>query len=97
MICVAVTYLVRAGHEDEVEELLRQLTVASRAEPGALLYQAHRDVDDPRRFVLYEQYVDEQALEAHRSSEHFKELAAGRVFELLEERSPIGCTPIEPG
>ena len=55
-------------------------------EPGMLLYQAHRDPQNPRVFFFYEQYVDEDGYKAHGDSEHFKEIGFGDAIPRLEER-----------
>ena len=34
MICVAVTYIIKAGHEVRAVELFRELTGPTRVEPG---------------------------------------------------------------
>jgi quinol monooxygenase YgiN len=88
MICVAVTYVIKAGREDEAVALFRALTGPARAEPGCRMYLVHRSTTEPRRFFLYEQYTDQAALDAHRSSAHFARYAAGGLFSILESRSP---------
>ena len=88
MICLAVTFVVKPGHEDEAIGLFARLTEATRAEPGCRMYLAHRSTDDPRRFFLYEQYDDRAALDAHRASDHFARLAAGGLFPIVESRTP---------
>ncbi len=94
MICLAVTFVVKPGHEDEAIGLFARLTEATRAEPGCRMYLAHRSADDPRRFFLYEQYDDRAALDAHRASEHFARLAAGGLFAIVESRSPELYEPL---
>ena len=88
MICVAVTYLIQEGRESEALELFRPLAEATRAEPGCKMYVLHQALDEPRRFFLYEQYVDQAALDAHRSAPHFGKYAKGGLFPILESRSP---------
>jgi quinol monooxygenase YgiN len=95
MICVAVTYVVRPGHEDEAIGLFRLLSAETRAEPGCLMYIVHRSRSEPRRFFLYEQYEDAAALEAHRSAPHFEKYAKNGLFPLLESRAPEIYEPIE--
>ncbi len=95
MICVAVTYVVKAGHEDEAIGLLKRLAEATRSEPGCRLYVAHRSTTDPRRFFLYEQYEDQTALDAHRASEHFIQFGLGGLFPLLESRTPELYAPLD--
>jgi quinol monooxygenase YgiN len=76
----------RDGEQDRVAELIPQLVEASRAEPGNVHYIAHRDPEDPRVFLMYEQYADESAFKEHGETEHFKTLAAGELFGLMESR-----------
>jgi quinol monooxygenase YgiN len=86
MICLAVHLLAKSGTESEVARLFRPLTEASRKEPGCLMYIVHQRKDDPRRFLVYEQYKDEAALEAHRNSPHFQQYASNGVYTMIEER-----------
>ncbi len=88
MICVAVTYVIKAGHEDEAIDLFRKVSGATRAEPGCRMYVVHRSVTDHRTFFLYEQYDDQAALDAHRASEHFAQYVTNGLFNLIEARTP---------
>ena len=95
MICVAVTYLIKAGHEDEAVALFAKLTGPTREEPGCRMYIAHRSTTDPRKFFLYEQYDDQAALDAHRAAPHFEQYAKGGLFAILESRAPELYEPLE--
>jgi quinol monooxygenase YgiN len=70
--------------EDEVAALLRELAEASRQEPGCELYIPTQDPENARSFLLYEQYVDKTALDAHAASDHFQRLAVGAFPALLD-------------
>jgi quinol monooxygenase YgiN len=94
MICVAVTYVIKPGHEDEAVALFAKLTEHTRAEPGCRMYLAHRSTADPRRFFLYEQYDDQAALDAHRAAPHFEQYAKGGLFPIIESRSPELYVPL---
>ena len=83
---VSARWVARAGEEDRVAAVFEKLAPASRAEPGNILYQLHRDPDDPRVFFIYEQYVDRAAFDAHAASAHFQEHAVGEGIPLLESR-----------
>ena len=80
-VVLAVRWRARPGAEEQVAALLARLAPVSRAEPGCLQYDPHRDPDDPRAFFLFERYVDEAALEQHVASEHFCELVLGQAVE----------------
>ena len=75
MVVLAVTWMAKLGHESDVAVIFEKLTTESRKEPGCLMYQVHKHKTDARRFFIYEQYKDDAALEAHRTSPHFLQLA----------------------
>jgi quinol monooxygenase YgiN len=43
--------------------------------------------DDPDTVLIYEQYRDAAAQDAHRDSEHYKQFAVGGLFQMMKERS----------
>ena len=54
--------------EDKVEsfrEMAKKATPLFREDDGCLAYVFHQQLDDPRNFVLREQWRDETALNAH--------------------------------
>ncbi|HEX7526656.1 MAG TPA: putative quinol monooxygenase [Gaiellaceae bacterium] len=81
---LVVRLTVQEGKEDEVAATLRELGDATRREPGCELYIPTQAKDDPRSFLIYEQYVDAAALDDHTASDHFQRLAAGTITSLLE-------------
>jgi len=84
MVVLAVSWMAKPGHENEVVEIFRKLQTASRHEPGCLMYIVHRHRTDPKRFFIYEQYGDDAALEAHRNSPHFQEYVLKRLKDIGE-------------
>jgi quinol monooxygenase YgiN len=86
-----ITFTVRMkfASEDRLDivEVLRALTEASRQEPGCVTFIPHHVEDDPDTVVIYEQYVDQKAQEAHRNSAHFKKYAVGGLYQKMRERS----------
>ncbi|MFX0576329.1 putative quinol monooxygenase [Nocardia nepalensis] len=49
----------------------RSASASVREEPGCLRFDVCADRVDPHRFFLYQVYIDEEAAEAHRFTEHF--------------------------
>jgi (4S)-4-hydroxy-5-phosphonooxypentane-2,3-dione isomerase len=94
MMCAAVTYVIRPGHEAEAVELFRKLSEHARAEPGCRMYLAHRSTTDPHRFFLYEQYADQAALDAHRATPHFEQYVKEGLFPITESRTPELFEPL---
>jgi quinol monooxygenase YgiN len=71
---------------DEMRVHLEALTLASRKEPGCVSYVAHFLADDPTTVFIYEQYIDDDALDAHRASPHFAEHAIGGLYQGMKDR-----------
>jgi quinol monooxygenase YgiN len=86
MLILAVNLTISAGHENEVTEMFRKLQAATRQEPGCITYVVQRSREDPRRYLIYEQYTNEAALAEHRNSPHFKNFGTDGVFRFVEER-----------
>jgi quinol monooxygenase YgiN len=82
--CIAVRWTIKEGEMDAVLAAMRPLMAASRAEPGCLQYDLHRDPENPNVLFLYEQYEDEAAYKAHADSEHFEIHALNDVFPRRE-------------
>jgi len=91
---LAVTWVARPGEEERVAEALRRMVPLTLAEPGCIHYRAHQSPDDPRRFFLFEEYVDESGLQAHVDSEHFKRHVLGEAVPLLEIRERLVYRPL---
>jgi quinol monooxygenase YgiN len=93
-----VSFIVRLrfGSEDhsQVSDILRALTLASRQEPGCVSYIPHFVEGDSDAVVIYEQYLDPSALEAHRASPHFKQYAIGGLYQLMKERASENLSAI---
>lgn len=90
-----ITALLTAkpGKTAELEALIRGMIVPCRAEPGNLRWDVWQDRDDPARFVLDELYVDDAAIQAHRTSAHFLSYA-GKVGEIAD-RTPVVSKPFD--
>ena len=87
MIVLKVDMLVKAGAEEKCKEYLRLLQQHSRQEPGCLMYVGHQSIQDPRRFLIYEQYKDQAALDAHRNAHYFKQYVNGGLDGIVESRT----------
>jgi autoinducer 2-degrading protein len=79
-------WTAKEGEEQNVRAALEALSEPTRAEPGCLMWVPHTDPENPRVFLIYEQYVDAAALEAHSASEHFKRWGFDDAIPRLEDR-----------
>jgi quinol monooxygenase YgiN len=87
MVSFVVRFRFAPEDRNEVAEMLRLLTAASRQEPGCVNYIPHHVESDPDTVVIYEQYTDPEAEQTHRHTEHFKKYAVGGLFQKMLERS----------
>lgn len=87
MMVLVARYYVKPHEGDRVEAALKRMAPqVKKHEPGCLLYHACRSRENPDLFLLYEQYADQEALEAHRETPHFREIIEGIIVPLLENR-----------
>lgn len=87
-ITVLATFRPDPDHVDEVLEVLADMVAPTRGEPGNQTYDLYRgDAADGALFHLFEVYDDDEALQAHRDSEHYRAYRAA-IGDLLAE--PIG-------
>ena len=96
MYVIVARWYAHEGKDDEVAEVLRTAIPNSRSEPGCRLFMANRCVDDPRRFVMYEQFDDRAAFDAHLQTDSFKTNVVERILPLLESRSREIYDLVEP-
>lgn len=74
MIVIVARAEVQPGQTDAYIRLAKELETLSRREDGCIAYTLHRSTDDPSVFVVIEQWIDRQAIEAHNASEHFRRI-----------------------
>jgi quinol monooxygenase YgiN len=94
MLVNAVIYTFPTADADNVAGILAQLASLSRLEKGCRGFEVARSNDDPRVFVLYEQWADRNALDAHYATEHFIKLGVNGIRPLAESRIGHLCTPL---
>lgn len=93
---VAATYVSNPESAEELRKHLEAMIEPTNGEAGCEEYRVINSNDDPRTFLLFEIYRDEEAFQAHASSEHFEEHIRNGAWELLESRSVMFGTPVRP-
>jgi quinol monooxygenase YgiN len=53
------------GREEDLARELQSLVAPTRQEQGCLTYELHRDPENDKMFMFYEQFADQTALDAH--------------------------------
>ena len=96
MLTVIANYHAKPDKGDEVAAILARHVALTRAERGCTQFLVNRSEDDPDRFVLYEQYVDEAAFQWHRKTPHFAHYVENGIAPLLIERTWKRYRLVEP-
>lgn len=96
MYVVVARWLAQEGHVEDVIAAIKEMIPHALAEPACEAYIVNQSVDDPRQFLLYEQYHDEAGFQAHTQTAAFKELVLGKIVPLLEDRGRDIYQTIEP-
>ena len=92
---VVARYKGRPEDAGLIRDALLKMREHTLREPGNLLYVVHADASAEAAFLLYEQYVDEAAFDAHTRSDHFAEHILGTVRPRLQERTVTFATELE--
>ena len=83
---VCATWIAKEGEAENVAAAVEKMVGPSRAEPGILQYQPHRDPENPNVFFFYEQYADKAAYDSHVESAHMQAHGFGDAIPRLESR-----------
>ena len=94
MISFTVRMRFSSDDHDDIERILRELTRLSRHEPGCVSYIPHFIDGDAHTVLIYEQYKDEAADEAHRATAHFAQFAIGGLYQKMLDRSVETLTAV---
>lgn len=73
MHLAVVKLTIKAGTDAEFVATAQQLAVASRTEPGCASYELWKGAE-ALTYYMVERYVDADAMQAHRKTDHFRTL-----------------------
>lgn len=86
MIVVLARLRVKSGSESEFVQVARKLAELSCAEEGSRGYELLREGEKCYSFL--ERYVDTEAVEMHRKSEHYRTLGR-QLGEFMEGKPEV--------
>jgi quinol monooxygenase YgiN len=78
------------GREKELQGELMKLLAPTRGEPGCVVYELHLDPENPAKFMFYEKFKSQAALDDHVNSAHFKKFLAYRAASA----DPVAATHV---
>ena len=83
-LTVVATFEARPGRQVELRDALLGLLAPTRKETGCLAYDVHQSAENPAKFLFYETWLNQAAIDAHMKSPHITALLP-RVGELCVE------------
>ncbi len=85
---IAARIFIQPEHVDEFIDLFQGLIELTLQEPGCTGYELFQDPLDPTRFLVYETYVDQAAVEAHFAAPYFEEYGE-KIGELASQPAEV--------
>jgi quinol monooxygenase YgiN len=73
-IILNVHFEAAPGHEEKLGAALHAMVAPTHTEPGCLVYELHFDPENPAKFMFYEKFANQQALDDHIATPHMKTL-----------------------
>ena len=92
-VSVFASFWPHPGREDELRALLEWMVGHTRSEPGCERYDLYEEREAGGVLHLFERYRDQEALGAHRATEHYIEYRR-QVADML--RDLIGVVVLDP-
>jgi quinol monooxygenase YgiN len=83
---VIVKWKIKETETAEILKLLPELAEKTKKEKGNIYYSVYQSEDNANELILHERYIDAQAQEAHRNSQHYQEIVVQKIAPHLEER-----------
>ena len=96
MFVVCVHVHVIAEHRDAFLEATLENARNTIKEPGNLRFDVNQQADDPNRFVLYEVYLDESGMSAHKETAHYAKWADTVAPFMAEPRRGVKHVSLFP-
>ena len=87
MLKVIAEDFIEPEHLETVRPWYAELVEKTRQEPLCIAYDLFVDHADPGHFIFIEQWPDQDALDAHCQSEHFR-----RLVPLINAHQSKACT-----
>ncbi len=88
MIVLVAEINAKKGNEDQLKEKLNSMIEKVQDEKGTLAYILHQGREEKGKFVFYEEYRDQEALDFHLNTSYLKNLL-GEIGPLLSEEPKI--------
>ncbi|KLT67201.1 MULTISPECIES: putative quinol monooxygenase [Pedobacter] len=81
-----VKWRIKESETPAILNLLEELVEKTRNEPGNISYHIYQSAENNNELILHERYVDSDAVELHKSSDHYQQIVFQKIIPHLEVR-----------
>ncbi|MGI6203626.1 MAG: putative quinol monooxygenase [Eubacteriales bacterium] len=92
MVVNIVTVTVKPEMREAFEKVTLYNHENTRREPGNIRFDVLHSSTDPNTYILYEVFKDQDAVEYHKTTEHYKRWAAEMEHCMAAPRTKESCT-----
>ena len=85
MIHIIAKNSVKKDQIETFKVLTKELILKSKEEEGCIAYDLYEDMNNPTVLTFIEIWADEEAIEQHNKSEHFKKIVP-KLGKLVEDK-----------
>ena len=96
MVVYCVSVRVKAGREEDFKKESKKNRQGTRKESGNLRFDVLQSEDDPSLFLLYEAYRSEEAVKAHKETQHYKTWRDAVAPWMARDRQGTKYGPVAP-
>lgn len=81
---VIVSWKIKESEAARIFPLLPRLVNKTRGEAGNISYTIYQAEGNPCDLILHEEYINAEAVEAHKNSDHYKRIVVDQILPYLE-------------
>jgi quinol monooxygenase YgiN len=78
---------ITPGQEGAVSAALPKFVDAARSEPGNIMFEGYRSLDNPLNYLLIERFASRAAFDEHLTAPHYQEMALNYIVPRLDNRT----------
>lgn len=69
---IIAKFFIKAGNVDAFKVAATEVIDNTRKEEGNIFYYLYQSVENPSEFIFYEKFKDQQSLDFHINTDHYK-------------------------
>jgi len=72
---IVAAIVIKDQFRDELMEVFKTVVNETRKEPGCISYKLHQDTKNSDKYIILEEWKDQNAIDLHNASAHFQSFA----------------------